>query len=296
MSLINVGHFHTALVKCLFGFVLLVTKWNCAWAIRRPFWSCSFPRHPSFRLDPGLSQPLGVIATATPSYSLPTLTMTQSELYKIALRDTTFTLDRSQIEFDSPNYFTSCFLGSFSESHAREIRLSRDPALFSIIVNYLSGYAILPIQPPMGMSEQATLENLLRDALFYGLDELAGMLEEHKMEGKALRAQEERVIKSYAMIVWPQGMGSRKGHFMVRLSESQAHVQCHSHSLLPGTVPLLQSTGIALVNQLLKEQKITARSWTWAAFWTTMKSTNHMSGPRVDNDCAVLEITELIRE
>ncbi|EUC60576.1 hypothetical protein RSOL_352460, partial [Rhizoctonia solani AG-3 Rhs1AP] len=129
--------------------------------------------------------------------------MTRSELYKLTLRDTTFTLDRSQIEFDSPNYFTSCFLGSFSESHAREIRLSRDPALFSIIVNYLSGYAILPVQPPVGMSDQAAVENLLRDALFYGLDELAAMLEEHKSEKKAPMMPEERVVKSYVMIVWP---------------------------------------------------------------------------------------------
>ncbi|KAJ1300936.1 hypothetical protein OPQ81_003362 [Rhizoctonia solani] len=223
--------------------------------------------------------------------------MTQSELYKITLRDTTFILDRPQIEFDSPNYFTSCFLGSFSESHAREIRLSRDPALFSIIVNYLSGYAILPIQPPTGMSEEVALENLLRDALFYGLDELAGMLEGHKLETTACRPREEKVIKSYVMIVWPQGMGSRKGHFMVRLSESQAHVHSNAHSISPGAVSLLQSTGTALVNQLLKEQKIAVRSWTWAAFWTTMKSTNnHIPGPRVDNDCAVLEIAESRRE
>ncbi|KAG8732319.1 hypothetical protein FRC11_014448 [Ceratobasidium sp. 423] len=129
--------------------------------------------------------------------------MTQSELYKITLRDTIFTLDRSQIEFDSPNYFTSCFLGSFSESHAREIRLSRDPALFSIIVSYLSGYTILPIQPPVGMSEQAAAENLLRDALFYGLDELAGILERQKMGAKALRTPEERLVKNYVMVVWP---------------------------------------------------------------------------------------------
>ncbi|CAE7136595.1 unnamed protein product [Rhizoctonia solani] len=219
--------------------------------------------------------------------------MTQSELYRITLRDTTFTLDRSQIEFDSPNYFTSCFLGSFSESHAREITISRNPALFSIIVNYLSGYAILPIQPPAGMSEQAAVENLLRDALFYGLDELAGVLEEHKLRSEALRGPEEKVVKSYAMIVWPQGMGGRKGYSMVRLSESQAHAQCSAHSLSPGTVPLLQSTGTSSVNQLLKEQKIKARSWTWAAFWTTMKSTNNQMGPRIENDCAVLEITEL---
>ncbi|KAF8688433.1 hypothetical protein RHS03_09445, partial [Rhizoctonia solani] len=213
--------------------------------------------------------------------------MTQSELYKITLRDTTFTLDHSQIQYDSPNYFTSCFLGSFSESHAREIRLSRDPALFSIIVNYLSGYAILPIQPPPGMSEEVAWENLLRDALFYGLDELASMLEGHKLGPKSLRIMKESVTKSYLMVVWPQGMGSRKGQSMVRLSDIQAQAQCTTHSLSPGVVPLLQTTGTPLVGQLLKEQKIVARSWTWVAFWTTMKpNNNNLVGSRVDNDCA----------
>ncbi|KAF8685131.1 hypothetical protein RHS04_00797 [Rhizoctonia solani] len=222
--------------------------------------------------------------------------MTQSELYKITLRDTTFTLDHSQIQYDSPNYFTSCFLGSFSESHAREIRLSRDPALFSIIVNYLSGYAILPIQPPPGMSEEVAWENLLRDALFYGLDELASMLEGHKLGPKSLRIMKESVTKSYLMVVWPQGMGSRKGQSMVRLSDIQAQAQCTTHSLSPGAVPLLQTTGTPLVGQLLKEQKIVARSWTWVAFWTTMKpNNNNLVGSRVDNDCAVLEISEVVR-
>jgi hypothetical protein len=129
--------------------------------------------------------------------------MTQSELYKVILRDQVFVLDRSQVEFDSPNYFTACFLGSFSESHVREIRLSRDPALFTMIINYLSGYTIFPVQPTPGMSEEATLENLLRDALFYGLDDLVGMLEKYQAGAKRLQRAEERVVKSYLMVFWP---------------------------------------------------------------------------------------------
>lgn len=129
--------------------------------------------------------------------------MTQSELYKVILRGETFSLDRSQVEFDSPNYFTSCFLGSFSESHRQEIQLSRDPALFSMIVTYLSGYTILPLKPASGMSEEATLENLLRDALFYGLDDLVKMLEEYRAGDKQPRSAGEKVVKSYVMILWP---------------------------------------------------------------------------------------------
>lgn len=129
--------------------------------------------------------------------------MTNTELYKVTLRDTTFHLDRSQIEFDSPNYFTSCFLGSFAESNARAIRLSRDPALFSIIVSYLSGYTIFPLQAVEGMAESAVLENLLADALFYGLDELADVLEEYRAGKKAMRRLEEQTVKSYFMVVWP---------------------------------------------------------------------------------------------
>jgi hypothetical protein len=92
-------------------------------------------------------------------------------------------------------------------------------------------------------------------------------------------------------------MGSRRGQFVVRLSDIQAQAQCNAHSLSPGVVPMLQSTGTTLVDQLLREQKILARSWTWVAFWTTMKPNNsNLVGSRVDNDCAVLEITEVKRE
>ncbi|KAB5592652.1 ML domain-containing protein [Ceratobasidium theobromae] len=211
--------------------------------------------------------------------------MTQSELYKVILRGETFSLDRSQVEFDSPNYFTSCFLGSFSESHRQEIQLSRDPALFSMIVTYLSGYTILPLKPASGMSEEATLENLLRDALFYGLDDLVKMLEEYRAGDKQPRSAEEKVVKSYVMILWPHGMCNRRGQFAIRLSESQAQAQCSAHPISPNSVSMLQSPGAAIVKQALKEQKIVAHSWSWAAFWTTLKPTNYNApGTRIENE------------
>ncbi|KAG9120754.1 hypothetical protein FRC07_003624 [Ceratobasidium sp. 392] len=215
--------------------------------------------------------------------------MTASELYTVILRDTSFHLDRSQIEFDSPNYFTACFLGSFSESNGREIRLFRDPALFSLIINYLSGYTIFPLREVNGMAPETVLENLLADALFYGLEDLVDMLQEHKAGVRPLRRLEERTVKTWLMVYWPQGLGSRKPPFTIRISESQAHNQCSTHPIPPTAVMVLHSPGTAIINKLLREQKIQARDWTWAAFWTTFR----LGTREVDSDCAIVEIEEV---
>ncbi|KAG9076502.1 hypothetical protein FS749_011731 [Ceratobasidium sp. UAMH 11750] len=96
-----------------------------------------------------------------------------SETYTIIMRGQTFTLTRDQVEFDSPNYFTSCFLGEFTESRTRTLTISRDPELFKIILDYLSGYEVLPLHTsviPSRMSPDLALRNLLVDARFYLLD------------------------------------------------------------------------------------------------------------------------------
>ncbi|QRV84529.1 hypothetical protein RhiJN_12545 [Ceratobasidium sp. AG-Ba] len=214
--------------------------------------------------------------------------MVSSEIYTVILRDTTFRLDRSQLEFDSPNYFTACFLGSFSESSAREIRLSRSPVLFSLIVDYLSGYTIFPLKDVGGMASETALENLLADALFYGLDDLVGLLESYKSRMILSSRIEERVVKSYLMVHWPQGLGSRKPPFIIRISESQAQNQSLAHSISPNAVTVLHSPGTAIINKLLRDQKIRAKEWSWAAFWTVYRAGSR----QVECDCAVLDIME----
>ncbi|KAG8700805.1 hypothetical protein FRC08_004438 [Ceratobasidium sp. 394] len=218
--------------------------------------------------------------------------MTASDLYTITLRGTSFHLDRSQLEFDSPNYFTACFLGSFSESNGREIRLSRDPSLFSLIVNYLSGYTIFPLREVDGMAPEGVLENLLADALFYGLEDLVDILQEHKAGVRSLKRLEESTVKTWLMVYWPQGLGSRKPPLTIRISESQAHNQCSTHPIPPGAVMILHSPGTALMNKLLRDQKVQARGWTWSAFWTVFRA----GGREVECDCAVVEIEEVKRD
>lgn len=95
--------------------------------------------------------------------------------FTVVIRDRTFILTRSQIEFDSPNYFTSYLLGEPVESQTRRVKLSRDPDLFPVIMDYLCGYAIFPLKPKFildSSSEDNTVSNLLRDAEFFKLDGL----------------------------------------------------------------------------------------------------------------------------
>lgn len=99
----------------------------------------------------------------------------------MVVRGKTFLLTKSQIEFDSPNYFTTCFLGDFREAQTRRLNLSRSPEIFEVILDYLCGYKVLPLGQqsiPSRMSPEAALINLRADAAFYQLDGLIRACEE----------------------------------------------------------------------------------------------------------------------
>lgn len=101
------------------------------------------------------------------------------ERFNVSLRGQPFTLYRDQIEFDAPNYFSALFLGEFAESQTRTVHLSRSPELFRILVDYMSGYNVLPLAPsaiPATMTVDTALDNLQRDAEFYGLQRLVLLL------------------------------------------------------------------------------------------------------------------------
>lgn len=92
-----------------------------------------------------------------------------------------FSLSKAQIEHDSPenNFFVCCFLRDFKEGASHVVELDQDPALFTIIVQHMSGYQVLPLSPgslPMGMTHEVAMINLARDARFFGLDRLYGLL------------------------------------------------------------------------------------------------------------------------
>ncbi|KAH7332673.1 hypothetical protein B0J17DRAFT_619794 [Rhizoctonia solani] len=95
--------------------------------------------------------------------------------YTVILRGQEFVLTKSQIEFDSPNYFTAYFLKDSKETQAQRLELFRSPDLFKLIIEYLCGYKIFPLNEksiPSCMPLESGLQNLRVDAVFYQLDGL----------------------------------------------------------------------------------------------------------------------------
>ena len=79
----------------------------------------------------------------------------------------------------SPNYFTAIFFGDFAESGTTTVHVDRNPDLFALILEYLSGYSILPLSEralPRTMDTRTALRNLAEDAAFYGLSRLHAQL------------------------------------------------------------------------------------------------------------------------
>lgn len=127
--------------------------------------------------------------------------------YTIRLRGKTFYLTKSQIEFDSPNYFTMCFLGNFREAQTRRLSLSRSPELFEIIVDYLSGRKVLPLDQesiPAHMSPETALAKLRTEAVFYQLDGLIQAGEELPCEQDTI--SDDKYMALLAKVYHSDGM------------------------------------------------------------------------------------------
>lgn len=114
--------------------------------------------------------------------SLASTSLMDIDNFTIIVRDKTFTLTKDQLEFDSPNYFTTYFLGEFKEGQdgKKSVVFNRHPALFELVVEYLTGYDIFPVPDHYigSMTQGTLLKNLLKDALFYGLDGLCKQIQE----------------------------------------------------------------------------------------------------------------------
>jgi len=98
--------------------------------------------------------------------------------YNVVVRGEDFILSDEQLNFDAPNYFTEYF--GTTEATVVWLSRNRNPRLFQIIEDYLSGYDILPLPDSAGpshMSRENISKNLLADARFYGLSRLVDKLD-----------------------------------------------------------------------------------------------------------------------
>ncbi|KAL5632287.1 hypothetical protein ACGC1H_000331 [Rhizoctonia solani] len=85
------------------------------------------------------------------------------------MRRKQFLFHKSEIEFDWSNLFTACFLGDFAEARSRTVKLSRNPDLFHIVVNYSCRYTVLPLRDnfaPAFKTSAPVLASLQSDAVF----------------------------------------------------------------------------------------------------------------------------------
>jgi hypothetical protein len=103
-----------------------------------------------------------------------------------------FTLD--QLESDPGNFFASYFNGGFKEVPygTREMEIEKEPLLFRLIQAHLRGYDILPLADqfvPPYMTKEGALNNLLKEATFYGLWNLQAKIQEYQKTTKANTAK-----------------------------------------------------------------------------------------------------------
>ena len=93
--------------------------------------------------------------------------------FLVRVRERDFKLSQEQIAFDEPNLFTETFRDA--KQPPSLLLLHRSPELFAIVVEYLSGYEIIPLSEralPPTMTPHVAMLNLIRDAEFYGLSRL----------------------------------------------------------------------------------------------------------------------------
>jgi hypothetical protein len=88
-------------------------------------------------------------------------------------------MSKAQVSFDSPNLLSNSLLGHFAEASSRVLKLDCHPDLFAIIVDYLSGYPVLPLRSvmlPERMDTELAMRYLAKDADYLGLTRLHELL------------------------------------------------------------------------------------------------------------------------
>ncbi|KAH7332674.1 hypothetical protein B0J17DRAFT_678403 [Rhizoctonia solani] len=129
--------------------------------------------------------------------------MDQDTGYTVTVQNRDFLLTESQIVFDAPNYFLTCFSGDFKEAQTRHLYISRDPGLFQIISDYMCGYAVLPLSNhaiPARMSPELALVNLKADAVYYELDGLVEQCNTFLLQEQKKIKDKPEIRKMYSIL------------------------------------------------------------------------------------------------
>ncbi|KIM21772.1 hypothetical protein M408DRAFT_301074 [Serendipita vermifera MAFF 305830] len=118
-----------------------------------------------------------------------------SQRYAIIVSGERFHFTRDQLESEPGNYFATYFFGGFQEAtnNVKELILEKDPLLFKHIQTHLRGYKVFPIPKeylPAYMDEVTALENLEKDADFFGLESLCRLTKAEARRIVTIRAKD----------------------------------------------------------------------------------------------------------
>ncbi|QRV82903.1 hypothetical protein RhiJN_10919 [Ceratobasidium sp. AG-Ba] len=103
-----------------------------------------------------------------------------TERFTVIVSDKTFELTKAQLEHDAPNSLTSYFLDENGECINKKLELLRDPKIFELVVRYLNGYQIVPLDRhliPHASTAQRALADIRADADFFQLRGLLRLCE-----------------------------------------------------------------------------------------------------------------------
>jgi hypothetical protein len=154
------------------------------------------------------------------------------DTYTILLRGQSFPLSASQIAYDSPSFFTTAFdSGGFVESATRVVHSDRRPEVFAIILEYLSGYEVLPVKLA-GRTARESARMLRLDADYFGLEGLVKKVDEWLASERRFTAYP--VAQGYA--TFKQGIISFRSFLRMKGPEVQQRKGLAFHSLLEASL------------------------------------------------------------
>ncbi|KAG8818528.1 hypothetical protein FRC17_010803 [Serendipita sp. 399] len=163
-----------------------------------------------------------------------------SEKFTIIVSGERFVFTKDQLESDPGNYFAEYFLIGFKDVPfgTREMEIEKEPLLFKLIQAHLRGYDILPLPDqwiPPYMTREGALDNLLKEAQFYGLWNLLNKIEE--FQSKSPKGKYPPGSKSYKLAQYKQ-----TGWVTCDLSESGFKAFLQRFISTPGLQPLAPSS------------------------------------------------------
>ncbi|KAG8752282.1 hypothetical protein FRC12_012041 [Ceratobasidium sp. 428] len=167
---------------------------------------------------------------------------------KVIVSGTKFVLTQDQYKVDGPNYFTDAVAAHTGRFRGPQVKVSRDPELFKLVVEFLNGYAVLPKDAPLpkgAPSRRVALRNLVAEAKFYRLGSLEAVAEDilRKLDiGASWHVMLSRTTTSNDWGL-PTHVSSDTSKTLQKKHGLSAHV-VHTSGLSSGESKVLEKAGI----------------------------------------------------